>query len=71
MEMEMETKTIHAFTEPGADFPAFINIAERNENKYFVTARERGTNLWVRVELTREQIEALAADIFNHLNRAY
>lgn len=67
----METKTIHAFTEPGSNFPAFINVAARGEDAFFITTRERGTNTFVRVEMTREQIEALAADIFNHFNRAY
>jgi hypothetical protein len=67
----METKTIHAFTEPVSNFPAFINVATRGEDAFFITARGRGTNSFVRVQMTRNQIEALAADIFNHFNRAY
>lgn len=66
----MET-TIHAFTEPGAVFPAFVNIKEVEEDKFVITSRSRDTNLWSQVTLTRDQIEALAADIFNHFNRAY
>lgn len=66
----METKTIHAFTEQEDVFPAFISIAAHGEGKFSITV-ERGMNSHARIELTREQIEALAADIFNHFNRAY
>ena len=58
--------TIHAYTEPGSNLPAYINVREDGETSYAVTVRTRGSESPATIYLDRVDLEELAADIFNH-----
>lgn len=51
-------RNIFAYTAPGADFPEYVSINERN-GKIVLTARDRGAANLADVELPREKIADL------------
>ena len=56
---------IHAFTEQSNDYPAYISINRDETGKHTVTVRSRGDggrNV-ATIELTPQQLEALATDV--------
>ena len=62
---------IHAYTEQSNDYPAYISINRDETGKHTVTVRSRGDggrNV-VTIELTPEQLEALATDVITDVCR--
>lgn len=56
---------IHAYTEQSNDYPAYISINRDETGRHTVTVRSRGDggrNV-ATIELTPEQLEALATDV--------
>lgn len=62
---------IHAYTEPGSDYPAYISINRDDAGRHTVTVRSRGDggrNMAV-IELSPEQLEQLSSDVAADLFR--
>ncbi len=62
-------KNIHAYTEPGSDYPAYVSINRDKQGKHTITVRRRGGFAIGDIELTPEQLEALATDVLDYLYR--
>jgi hypothetical protein len=60
--------TIHAHTDQGASYPAYINISERvsNQGDVIVTVRSAGESGASSIVLDRDRAIALAHDILRH-----
>ena len=62
-------RNLHAYTEPGADYPAYISINRHADGRLTVTVRSRGNSgqdVGV-IELTPEQLEQAATDVLGSL----
>lgn len=61
--------TIHAYTEPHNDYPAFVNLSERAHGLFALTVRSQGDggrNVGV-INLTRQDLMNLVNDASKHL----
>lgn len=56
---------IHAYTEQSNDYPAYISINRDETGKHTITVRSRGNGGRdvATIELTPQQLEALATDV--------
>ena len=62
---------LHAYTESGHDYPAYISINCDDASKHTITVRSRGDagrNVGV-IEVSPEQLETLACDLLDALNK--
>lgn len=55
-------KNIHAYTEPGHNYPAYVSINELGDGAITVALRQRAGTAAV-IELTRDQLIDLAEDV--------
>lgn len=61
-------KNVHAFTETGtASYPGYISVNQEEDGRYTVAVRTRGGNVPSVIEMNRDQLEALHADVGAHL----
>lgn len=62
---------IHAFTEMSNDYPAYISISRDDAGKHTVTVRSAGNGGrdTVTIELTQQQLKALADDVLTDVCR--
>lgn len=60
-------KNVHAHTETGASYPGYISINQEENGAHSVAVRNRGGNVAASIEMNRDQLEAMARDIFAHL----
>lgn len=62
---------LHAYTEPGHDYPAYVSINCDGHGEHTITVRSRGDagrNVGV-MTLTPEQLERLACDLLRRLGK--
>lgn len=67
--MTAKPTNIHAYTEPGCDYPAFLSINTTRPGVIELTVRSRGhagTRIGT-IELTPEQCEQMSMDIMSRL----
>lgn len=65
-------QNIHAYTEPGSDYPAYISINRDEAGRLTVTVRSCGNggrDVTI-IEITPEQLEQLVTDVIAKLNGA-
>ena len=58
---------VHAHTETGASRPGYISINQEEDGACYVAVRNRGGKITASIEMNRDQLEAMARDIFKHL----
>lgn len=56
-------KTIHAHTETDARVPGYVNISEQVDGRIAVTVRTRGGQVPSTINMDRDQLAALGADV--------
>lgn len=57
-------KNLHAYTEPGHEYPAYISINQDEHGAYFITVRSRGQMGFQigSVEMTEDNLRKMAED---------
>ncbi len=59
---------IHAYTEPGHTYPAYLSLNTNAQGKHLLTVRspQQGGNMMGTIELTEEQLVEFARKILNN-----
>lgn len=73
LEVFIMQSNIHAFTEPMPSidlyYPAYISLNQHDDGKLFLSVRTRGQQCASEIEMIPEQLEQLAYDIMEHINK--
>ena len=56
-------RTIHAFTEPGHESPAFIIISQDDSGNYVVIVRQSGSQAGQSITIAREKMRNISDDL--------
>lgn len=59
---------VHAFTETGAtSYPGYISVNQEEDGRITVAVRTRGGNVPAVIDMNRDQLEAMYADVGAYL----